>query len=320
MKPRINISPSPIGKFPTDKAGVLDIANQWNMPELVKINDDAIQSLALPDFKIGAEQSMAAGSLGRRWEDDIALSLALNSINYQFWDLGKGGEFLRYDFEGIVGAMGMRTAFERAWADPASPLSLARQGVHIQVEDITAMFGAIPSPQSRADILNEVLLPRGENGSSALDQAVAVIAQDVDAGNSFNPAQANLLATLCPQAFGDPVLKKAQLAISEVWVKGREHGKSLDCDLTAFADYQIPNILRTMGVLSYDDELAAHIDAQKLIEYGSVEECAIRGASLLAVEKIAAHAGVPVAAVDHYLWARRKEATTPFHLTVTTAY
>ena len=67
-------------------------------------------------------------------------------------------------------------------------------------------------------------------------------------------------------------------------------------------------------------DLAQAIDTFQPLDYDSHDERAIRAASLIAVEKIAEQAGVPVAAVDHYLWMRRKEASTPFHLTFTTAY
>ena len=307
-------------QWPQNKAGVLEVANQWYDASIARVNDEAIAGLALPDFKIGAEESMAAGSIDRSWGDDIALSLALNSINYQFWDLGAQGEFIRYEFEGIVGAMGMREAFERAWADPQSPLSQARLGRVLTIEDIAQVFGDIPAAQSRVDVLNEMLLPRGPGLDSPVDMMARELSEDALAKQKLETEQANRLAQVFPVSYGDQVLKKAQLAVSEVWVKGREHGLNYACDLTAFADYQIPNILRAMGVLEYSDDLAAKIDRYEEIPYESQEEKAIRGASLIAVEKIAAQAGVPVAAVDHYLWTRRKEAATPFHLTFTTAY
>jgi hypothetical protein len=317
--PRIPLG-STSSQWPQNKAGILEVAQQWYDPTIAKVNDAAIAGLTLPDFKIGAEESMAAGSLDRSWGDDIALSFALNSINYQFWDLGAQGEFIRYQFEDIVGAMGMRTAFERAWADPESPLNQARLGRVLTLADIEQVFGDIPAAQSRVEVLNEMLLPRGPGLDSPVDMMSREIAERASSIQRLETEQANRLAQVFSVSYGDQVLKKAQLAISEVWVKGREHGLDYDCDLTAFADYQIPNILRAMGVLEYSSELAAKIDSYQEIPYESQEEKAIRGASLIAVEKIAAQAGVPVAAVDHYLWTRRKEAQTPFHLTFTTAY
>ena len=300
--------------WPENKAGVMAVANAWYDPGRVAVDEQAIASLALPPIKVGAEPSMAAGKLGMEWQNNVALSLALNSINYQFWDLDTEGKFVRYRFEGIEGAMGMRTAFERAWADPDSPLSAARNGTPLTLEGVRQVFGDIPAAESRVAILNEILMP------PQLEQISAEIVQALDVDGIVNTELAKRVADTFPLSYGDPVLKKAQLAVSEVWVKAEAAGQPLQCDLTAFADYQIPNILRAMGVLTYAPDLAQAIDSYQPLDFDSRDERAIRAASLLAVEKIAEQAGVPVAAVDHYLWMRRKEAATPFHLTFTTAY
>ena len=310
-------NPLPTGRmpsqWPTTKAGVLAIAQDWYEPSRVALNTAAIDALDLPVIEVGAEDSMAAGKMDFSLDETIALSVALNSINYQFWDL-QNGAFIRYDFEGIVGAMGMRTAFERAWNDPESPMSKARDGYTLTTEDIRALFGEIPNPESRAQVLNEVL------PNKTLEPVIRTLALAISQDGILETDSGTLLANAFPLAYGDPVLKKAQLAISEVWVAGRAQGLELDCDLTAFADYQIPNILRALGALDYAPDLAQAIDGFTPLDYDSQDERAIRAASLLAVERIAANQNVPVAAVDHYLWTRRKEATTPFHLTFTTAY
>lgn len=307
-------SPPPPALWPENKAGVIQLAHDWYDDGRVAINEAAIGQLDFGYVKPGQEISMTAGKLGVEWANNVSLSVALNSINYQFWDLGQAGEFLRYEFEGIQGAMGMRKAFERAWFDPESPLSLARQGIPLTLDDIQAVFGDIPSPQSRVDILNEVLT------SSRLEQFSRSFIDAVDAQGRISTEMAKHLADTFPQAYGDQLLKKSQLAISEVWTKALDAGKPVECELTAFADYQIPNILRAMGVLDYADDLAQQIDQFKPIAENSHDERAIRAASILAVEKIAQATGSNVAAVDHYLWTRRKEAQTPFHLTFTTAY
>jgi hypothetical protein len=61
------------------------------------------------------------------------------------------------------------------------------------------------------------------------------------------------------------------------------------------------------GLLVYDDELAARIDAGELLAPGSAEEVEIRACGLHAVELVAAHAGLTPAAVDHQLWQRGQD-------------
>ncbi len=56
--------------------------------------------------------------------------------------------------------------------------------------------------------------------------------------------------------------------------------------LTAFADYKLPQVLREMGVLEYSPELARKIDAGEKIPAGSREEIEIRAGSVWAAELI----------------------------------
>ena len=58
------------------------------------------------------------------------------------------------------------------------------------------------------------------------------------------------------------------------------------------------------GVLRYDPELAARIDAGELLEAGSAEEVEIRACAVHAGELIAARLGVPARTLDGWLWNR----------------
>lgn len=308
-----------IEQRPVTKSDVIAIAGKWHDPSLVHINEDQIASLNL-DLSAMHDGSMGRSAPDRDWREDAAFAFALNAINYQFWDLKPGHGFLRYEFEGLQGAVGMRHAFERAWRDPAGPFAKAKSGRALTLEDVVALFGDIPSPQSRVDILNEIFLPRAPGASNPVDALADEILMSARSKGQFDTTHAHRMAEVFPLSFADPVLKKAQLAISEIWLQGQERGEDYSCDLTAFADYQIPNVLRAMGVLSYSRSLGEKVDRHEEIKQDSSEERAIRGASILAIEKIASVHGIPVASIDHYIWTRRKEATTPFHLTFTTAY
>lgn len=294
------------------KADLLRVAEGWYDPNRVSIDPTAARH-----FRPTPSTQERAGHpdpLDRlHWRAVAAKSLVFNSLNYQFWDL-QGDRFIRYAHEGTVGAMGLRRAFERAWGTPDGLLAQAVQGRPLTTPDIASLFGPLPNPESRAAILNEVLT-RGDLGT-AVDWVVPAVLE----GDGFDVSLAHRVAQLFPLAYGDPVLKKAQLALSEVWVATQEAGLAVRCDLTAFADYQIPNVLRAMGVLRYHPGLVQQIDAFTPLAPGSHDECAIRGASLLAVEHMAHHLEQPVATVDHLIWSLRKEATTPFHLTFTTMY
>jgi hypothetical protein len=57
-------------------------------------------------------------------------------------------------------------------------------------------------------------------------------------------------------------------------------------DLTAFADYKIPQFLRHKKVLVYDSSLAQRVDNQIDLEPGSKEEVEIRACTIAAVEAL----------------------------------
>lgn len=302
--------------WPIDKAGVMAVAQDWYAPARVAINEAAIA--ALPNGTIVVPEltdlTIQVRNDPRLLIESMEYSIAHNSINHRFWSLDEQGAFRRYQKDGVVGATLMTHLFAAAWHDENSPIQQARRGTPMSVADVRGMFGDIPDADGRARILNEVLT------SPALHEMGLRLAEDAQLGVTFDTHHAWELAERFPQAYGDEVLKKSQLAVSAAWRNAREHGQSLECDLTAFADYQVPNVLRALGLLTYADDLAARIDGYQIIDENSVDERAIRGASIIACERLAAQQGVNVADVDYWIWAKRKEPKTPFHLTLTDAY
>lgn len=296
--------------WPKNKNEVLQVCNKWYNSNVVAVNHTAIANLPVGQITpppVGETNlELCVGTL----QEAAEFAVAMNSINYMFWSKDTNGDFVRYQNNNQIGALAMCEAFKNAWDDPDSPLSKARTGIELTAENIVQMFGDIPAPESRAAVLNEVLCgPQLKN-----------FAQNLENNPSFTTETAHLLADLFPTAYGDEVLKKSQLAVSAIWREARMRGSDQLCDVTAFADYQIPNVLRALGVLTYDDQLAARIDSGALIEENSMEERAIRAASILAVEELAKAQNVSVADVDYWIWLKRKEPKTPFHLTITTAY
>jgi len=115
--------------------------------------------------------------------------------------------------------------------------------------------------------------------------------------------------------------KRAQIVPSDLALAGVAEFDDLD-RLTIFADNLVPHVLRIDGVLRYAPELAAHIDAEKLLPAGE-EEREIRACAVHACELIAADLGVPPRVLDNWLWNRGQEPrykAVPRHRTRTTAY
>ena len=120
-----------------------------------------------------------------------------------------------------------------------------------------------------------------------------------------------------------PFFKRAQIAAADLALAGIAPAGDLD-RLTIFADNLVPHVLRIDGVLRFDDDLVARIEAEQLIEHDSPEEVEIRACALHAAELlVAAHGSTTAAAVDNALWHRGGEPrykAVPRHRARTTAY
>lgn len=67
-----------------------------------------------------------------------------------------------------------------------------------------------------------------------------------------------------------------------------EHDKAFKApeNLTMFADYRVPQILRHLGIFEYTEHLEKMIDSEQELAYSSKEEIEIRAATVMAVEEI----------------------------------
>ena len=131
--------------------------------------------------------------------------------------------------------------------------------------------------------------------------------------------------------FDVPFYKRAQLTSADLSLafEGTGYGAFRDLDrLTIFADNLVPHVLRREGVLHYDAELLARIDAEVLIPLGSPEEVELRAGALHAVERmcaVLADRGKHVSAqtLDYRLWNRGQDPrikAQPRHRTRCTFY
>lgn len=117
-----------------------------------------------------------------------------------------------------------------------------------------------------------------------------------------------------PSSNGTPrtlyFLKRAQICVGD-WKAALARLDCLQVDdldqLTMFADYRVPQLLRHVGIMEYAGALQQKIDKKEEFEAGSNEELDIRAATVVAVEWMVeelAQSGVSWTAVetDWYLW------------------
>jgi len=125
--------------------------------------------------------------------------------------------------------------------------------------------------------------------------------------------------------------KRAQLFISDIYQSFDEKSygelKNIS-NLTACADYKLPQILRKLGILSYSKNLAEKIDNKREIKEGLEEEIEIRANTIWAVEKMKniLKKRIPKIQsiyINDYLWTEATKipySDKPYHLTRTTSY
>jgi hypothetical protein len=130
-------------------------------------------------------------------------------------------------------------------------------------------------------------------------------------------------------------LKRAQIfagdvygALGKVWSPAKFQDVA---ELTAFADYRLPQLLRSLGILLYNEELARAVDAKEAIAAGSTWEVEIRAATVVAVERLKDaiilppnfSSPLPSYRLDWQLWhmgERSRTKNAPHHRTLTMYY
>lgn len=129
----------------------------------------------------------------------------------------------------------------------------------------------------------------------------------------------NKLVKSFPGFAADMFLKRASLFFIQL---NRKFGWYKDTinELPVPADYQVPKMLEFYGALVYKPDLTARIQDGRLIPKGSLMECEIRAATIIACRLISKTIGWTSQQIDSWLWLRSQKCDRPFHLTITTDY
>lgn len=323
--PQLNV-PGPDATNPAYAAAQADYR-----PDKVGVLHIEIAGLGIPPDLASLGDTLGESPLASNIYAYVPYFVAMNTLNYQFWDLDDKGAVIRYGHNGAIGAMAMQAGFHSAWLsapsmssgqDPAAALFnasacaewLARR---VATEGVEFMLGAIPEPASRCAMLLEVLDAKKLMGVSHY------LAHVVEQTGQLSWRDAQVLADTFPEAYGDPYLKKAQLTLMFIAGQWNAAHPEQPCtlDVSAAADYQLPKVLRTLGLLNYSPAMAQLVDGGQLIAAGSAEERAIRAATILGCKALAEHFGRGIAEVDFWLWLNRNvDRDAKFHLTRTTHY
>lgn len=269
-----------------------------------------------------------------RTERTVNWLLVLDALNFCFWsEKGQPRWSIEYHGEILNGYWAEAAALKRA-VEEGIPLWDATYLSTMSSETVAHIFrgrGIIPLLEQRVSHAREVghvLLERyGGQFIHAIEQAECSAIKLV-----------NLLIRDFPSFYDiatyhtQPVkfLKRAQICVADLYnaFGGQEWGTFVDLEqLTIFADYKLPQVLRHYHVLEYDSILAQRVDNQELLPAESQEEVEIRAATIWACEflrrKMQQHGYAMTAAeIDQRLWLMGQEATEmrPYHRTRTIYY
>ncbi len=256
----------------------------------------------------------------------------LDTLNFCFW--GKPRWTVEHQGKRLDGYWALAAALKRAAEENSRALDadfLARISP-LELADALRGTGAIPLFAERwrnARELGTVLRNLWEGQAARL----------VECAQRDAPRLAQMVAENF-SSFNDIAVyenrevrffKRAQIVVTDLWgaFGGKDWGAFENIDqLTAFADYKLPQILRAWGILRYAPSLARKVDAQIELAAGSPEEIEIRAATLWAVEFLRAELAARGCTmwsiqIDWILWDAsqgRSKGMKPYHRVRTSYY
>ena len=315
--------------------------------ERVRVDRAAAAAFAATIDLADARAGPPAGSTEGTEERTAALLLCWNAINFSYypddgearwrWRAPDGTEYGADDeANGVVAALAHANGTDGAphLASPAFLSSITADAMRDSLLRAAPGAGVLPLAEERAAALRELggglarlgLTPlglvRAAGGSAA--RFVGTLISEFRLYADTSPA---------PHEIG--FHKRAQLCASMLHAARVGGGFSDMSELTVFADYRLPQLLRapSVAILHLAPDLGAAIDRAEPLPPNSADEVAIRAATVVAGAVLTcamrARGGVAsdltTAQLDYYLWktAVARDAAgelPPFHRTRCMAY
>lgn len=271
--------------------------------------------------------------------------VALDAINFCFWAQGDDpGVRWRATWRGTThnGYDALAAALHRAVVDDGYPVWDAGWLHELSLDTVSHMLRGddgdppIPLLRERLMCLRDLGYPRDQQARRPADIAI-------DARGSAErivrlvlrryPMFEDIAVWQRPNgdAIRVPLHKRAQILAADLAgaLAGTELTITRDLDqLTAFADYKVPQVLRQLGILRYAPDLAERIRRLERIPGNSPEEVAIRAATVQACELLVtaivdAGRHTTASELDWRLWSLGQslpDNVEPYHRTVTVFY
>ena len=254
----------------------------------------------------------------------------LDTLNHCFWpEVGAPLWEIYYGNRVLSGYWALAASLKRAMEERI-PIHEAKTLTWLDRKTLAYIFrgsGQIPLLDERLKNLRQagqVLLDRFQGTfihvlEEAKGSAVELVFLVAAEFPSFNDIATHMGETVY-------FFKRSQILTHDLWCtfSGDSWGSFSELDqLTAFADYKLPQVLRQLGIIRYEAELAARINRLEHIPPGSLEEVEIRAATIWAVEVLRQELmrrgrKVTSAQLDNWLWNLGQDdsyRSLPYHRT-----
>jgi hypothetical protein len=268
-------------------------------------------------------------------EEMVPYLLVVDAVNFCFWPPAGDQKWeISYKGRRYSGYYGLAMSIKKALGSKI-PLTDASFLASLTLEHLKEVFAGTGVLQ----LVDQRLRNLQEMGRVLLDQYNGLASEFVASAGGSAVTLVRRLAADFP-SFRDQTTyhgqkvffyKRAQLFVSDL--HGALGGKGLGgfCDmkdLTAFADYKLPQVLRHVGALDYSQRLAEKVDLMIHLVPGSEEEIEIRANTIWAVELVRQEIKrlgkeVRASEIDGLLWhlgQADEYRAKPYHRTVTTFY
>ena len=302
--------------------------------DFVKINQSKVEEIAKL-FKMQDQSNWLQDSPfpinSLNDEEKLMFSVVFNALSFSYW----GNPYWNVEYKGVLhtrGSWSLVASIFRSIDEGHSLLDpyILKSIDKLQLGNSLRGNTEIPLLSERVNILNKIgnVIVQSYNGKfsnfmimhnfDAIELQESII-------NKFEPAFTDSYNFKGKTVYFN---KRAQAMVESIYsiFEGRKYGdiKNIE-ELTALADYIIPNLLRSLNVLEYSKELTNLIDSKTLLEKGSNYEIEIRAATVWVVELIKLKlASVRIfckaQSINDYLWTIGRDVKTPFHLVRTIAY
>lgn len=272
-------------------------------------------------------------------EQTVNWMLLLDALNFCFWGEKDQPRWqIEYQGELLNGYWAEAAALRRA-VEEQRPVWDARYLSNIDRQELATIFRGVTPDTPGIPLFEERLRAAREVGQVLLErfegQFSHLIAQTQQSGVQLVLALAEHFSSFRDTATYQNqevrFLKRAQICVADLHsaFNGQSWGAFTDLEqLTIFADYKLPQVLRHFGAITYAPALAALVDSQEQFAPGSSEEVEIRAATIWASELLRreiarlVEQAVTAADIDQLLWHLGQDAAAmqPYHRVRTIYY